>query len=117
MTSTTKCTKCNGTGYIAKYVQYKGGICYACKGTGWIERKTNTTPYNNSENKAKARKAYETAKEMERVWTERAEACHAKHNCKDCKDCKFCKTCDWKVTLVAKKCECASIAMDNEWAI
>ena len=32
------CRKCNGSGFIPKFDQYHGGICYTCSGLGKVKK-------------------------------------------------------------------------------
>ena len=42
------CPKCNGSGYIDKFQQYHGGVCYTCGGYGKV-LKTGTDVYTISD--------------------------------------------------------------------
>ena len=55
MTSTKKCTKCNGTGHIEAHSNIMGGICFKCWGKGTIETS------NNKANTPKPSKVYHFA--------------------------------------------------------
>ena len=33
-TSTYKCPKCNGSGFLSCYANVAGGVCFSCKGAG-----------------------------------------------------------------------------------
>ncbi len=34
--NSTSCSKCGGSGYIPKFVQYNNGVCYCCGGLGKV---------------------------------------------------------------------------------
>lgn len=34
MTTTYKCPKCNGSGYLSCYAGIAGGVCFSCSGNG-----------------------------------------------------------------------------------
>ena len=38
------CVKCNGTGFIKAFSGIKGGVCFTCKGTAFVVRKTAPKP-------------------------------------------------------------------------
>lgn len=38
--SVDPCLKCGTTGYLPRYQHVKGGVCFPCKGTGWLPEAT-----------------------------------------------------------------------------
>lgn len=39
-----RCYKCTGTGQLAHYRYYEGGVCFRCHGTGWQDPYKQGTP-------------------------------------------------------------------------
>jgi DnaJ-class molecular chaperone len=39
---TAACPKCAGTGVVSRFLDYKGGVCFDCGGTGRVEAPAST---------------------------------------------------------------------------
>lgn len=49
-TRTTQCPKCSGTGTVARFLDYKAGVCFDCNGAGTIAAiaRRGRTPLGNA---------------------------------------------------------------------